>query len=164
MNPKPSTPPPAPELSASNEQLDLRAVLRALQLVRDGDFRARLPGDWSGLGGKIAATFSGMVSANARMESELLRIGQVVGKQGKTRQRVSSKNRVGAWAGMEDSVNTLIDDLVWPTAEVTRAIGAVVKGDLSQTMRLEGEGKALEGEFLRTATIVNTMIEQMSAF
>src|SRR5436190_2071534 len=128
---------PAPEPPANTGQIDLRAVLRALQLVRDGDFSARLPGDWSGLGGKIADTFNEMVSGNARMESDLLRIGQVVGKQGKTSQRVSSKNRVGAWAGMEDSVNTLIDDLVWPTAEVTRAIGAVVKGDLSQTMRLE---------------------------
>src|SRR5688572_21751874 len=165
MNPKPSTPPQVgPQAPADSDAIDLRQVLRALQLVRDGDFSARLPGEWSGLGGKIADTFNEMVAANARMESELLRIGEVVGKQGKTRQRVSSKNRVGAWAGMEDSVNTLIDDLVWPTAEVTRAIGAVVKGDLSQTMRLEVEGKAIEGEFLRSATIVNTMIEQMSAF
>src|SRR5215510_8467313 len=65
---------------------------------------------------------------------------------------------------MESSVNVLIDDLLWPTAEVTRSIAAVAKGDLSQTMRLEVEGRPLEGEFLRTANIVNTMIEQMSSF
>ena len=65
---------------------------------------------------------------------------------------------------MEVSVNTLIDDLLWPTAEVTRSIAAVAKGDLSQTMRLEVDGRPLEGEFLRSATIVNTMIEQMSVF
>ena len=61
-------------------------------------------------------------------------------------------------------VNTLIDDLLWPTTEVTRTITAVAKGDLSQTMPLEVDGRPLEGEFLRSATVVNAMIQQMSAF
>ena len=34
----------------------------------------------------------------------------------------------GAWGEMENSVNTLIDDLLWPTTEVTRAIAAVAQG------------------------------------
>ena len=148
----------------TGEALDLRQLLRALQAVRDGDFSARLPGDGTGLGGKIADTFNEIVGANQRMAGELERVGEVVGKRGKTRQRVSVGHRSGAWGGMEESVNTLIDDLLWPTAEVTRAIGAVAKGDLSQTMRLDLEGRPLEGEFLRSATIVNTMIEQMSVF
>ena len=65
---------------------------------------------------------------------------------------------------METSVNTLIDDLLWPTHEVTRAIAAVAKGDLLQTVRLDVDGRPLEGEFLRSATIVNTMIEQLGVF
>src|SRR5207302_1576972 len=65
---------------------------------------------------------------------------------------------------MEGSINTLIDDLLWPTTEVTRAIAAVAQGDLLQTMRLEVDGRPLKGEFLRSATIVNTMIKQLSVF
>src|SRR6202012_4902449 len=61
-------------------------------------------------------------------------------------------------------LNTLIDDLVWPTTEVTRAIGAVAKGDLSQAMALEADGHALEGEFLHSARLVNRMIDQLSVF
>ncbi|WP_415922980.1 HAMP domain-containing protein [Steroidobacter sp.] len=72
--------------------------------------------------------------------------------------------RSGAWGDMEGAFNTLIDDLLWPTAEVTRTITAVAKGDLSQTVRLEVDGRPLKGEFLRSATIVNTMIEQMGLF
>src|SRR5690606_14875813 len=64
----------------------------------------------------------------------------------------------------ESSLNTLIDDLVWPTAETTRTISAVAKGDLSQLMRLEVDGRPVKGEFLRSATIVNSMIEQMRGF
>src|SRR5215470_10977778 len=148
----------------SAESVELREVLRALRAVRDGDFSVRLPNEWTGIGGKIADTFNDIVTTNERIASELERVGQAVGKQGKTRQRVRVERRSGAWGEMEASVNALIDDLLWPTTEVTRAIGAVAKGDLSQTIRLEVEGRPLEGEFLRSASIVNTMIEQMNVF
>ncbi len=147
-----------------DSQLDLRRLLRALQAVRDGDFSVRLAGDQTGLAGKIADTFNEIVTCNERLAGELERAGQIVGKDGKTRHRMSSDRRSGAWGAMEASVNTLIDDLLWPTTEVTRTISAVAKGDLQQTMSLEVSGRPLKGEFLRSATIVNTMIEQMSAF
>ena len=65
---------------------------------------------------------------------------------------------------MEVSVNTLVDDLLRPTTEVTRAIAAVAKGNLTQTVQLDVDGRPLEGEFLRSATIVNTMIQQLGVF
>jgi len=143
---------------------ELSELLRALQAVRDGDFSVRLPGDWTGLEGKIADTFNEIVASNARMASELERVGTVVGKQGQTRQRVKFGRPTGSWGEMEASVNTLIDDLLWPTTEVTRALAAVAKGDLLQTVRLDVDGRPLEGEFLRSATIVNKMIEQLGVF
>jgi HAMP domain-containing protein/CheY-like chemotaxis protein/signal transduction histidine kinase len=132
--------------------------------VQAGDFSARVSGDWEGIHGKLADAFNDIIAANERMASELKRIGYGVGKQGKTRQRFSLGGRGGAWENMEDSVNTLIEDLLWPTQDVTRTIAAVAKGDLSQTMSLDVEGRPLEGAFLRSATIVNTMIEQLSVF
>jgi HAMP domain-containing protein/CheY-like chemotaxis protein/signal transduction histidine kinase len=149
---------------AEEATLDLRRLLRALQAVRDGDFSVRLAGDQTGLAGKVADTFNEIVTSNERLARELERAGQIVGKDGKTRHRLACDRRSGAWGAMETSVNTLIDDLLWPTTEVTRTISAVAKGDLQQTMSLEVSGRALKGEFLRSATIVNTMIEQMSAF
>jgi len=144
--------------------LDLKKLLRALQAARDGDFSVRLAADQTGLGGKIADAFNEMVSANQRLCQELERAGQLVGKEGKTRIRVSSERRTGAWGAMESSVNTLIDDLLWPTTEVTRTITAVAKGDLTQSMRLEADGRPLKGEFLRSANVVNEMITQMGVF
>src|SRR5262249_24544817 len=138
--------------AAPDTPVDLRKLLAALQAVRDGDFSVRLPSDQTGLGGKVADTFNEIVTSNQRMARELERAGQAVGKDGKTRHRVSSDRRPGAWGAMEASVNTLIDDLLWPTTEVTRTIAAVAKGDLSQTMRLEADGRPLEGEFRRAAT------------
>ena len=57
-----------------------------------------------------------------------------------------------------------MDDLVRPTAEIARTIGAVAKGDLGQAMELEVDGRVLKGEFLRSAKLVNTMVDQLNAF
>src|SRR5882724_7875243 len=143
---------------------ELHDLLNALQSMRVGDFSVRMPGNEIGILGKIADTFNEIVAANQRMAQQLERVGHVVGREGKTRQRVKFGLSHGAWGEMETSVNTLIDDLLWPTTEVTRAISAVAQGDLLQTVRLEVDGRPLEGEFLRSATIVNTMIKQLSVF
>ena len=81
-----------------------------------------MTGDHLGIEGKIADTFNEIVAANQRMAQQLERVGQVVGREGKTRQRVKFDLAGGSWADMEGSVNTLIDDLLWPTREVTRAV------------------------------------------
>src|ERR1700743_1091218 len=124
------------------------ALLRALQAMRAGDFSVRMAGDQTGLAGKIADTFNDIVAANERMAQQLERVGDVVGKEGKTRQRVKFGLASGSWADMEGSVNTLIDDLLWPTREVTRAVAAVAQGDLLQTVKLDVDGRPLGGEFL----------------
>jgi HAMP domain-containing protein/CheY-like chemotaxis protein/signal transduction histidine kinase len=142
----------------------LTELLHALQAMRVGDFSARMAGDRVGLIGKIADTFNDIVATNQRMAQQLERVGQVVGREGRTRQRVRLGLSDGAWGEMESSVNSLIDDLLWPTTEVTRAIAAVAQGDLLQTVQLDVDGRPLKGEFLRSAEIVNTMIKQLNVF
>ncbi|MGA0597656.1 HAMP domain-containing protein [Enterovirga sp. CN4-39] len=132
--------------------------------MRLGDFSVRLPTHHTGIAGKIADAFNDIVAANERMAKELEQVGQVVGRDGKTRNRVRFGTAHGAWGDMEESVNTLIDDLLWPTTAVTRTITAVAKGDLLQTVPLDVDGRPLKGEFLRSATIVNAMIKQLSVF
>src|ERR1700761_731186 len=150
--------------AAIDENFDLSALLKALQAMRIGDFSVRLESDQTGLAGKVADVFNEIVAANERMAQQLELVGQVVGRDGKTRQRVKFGLLHGAWGEMEGSINTLIDDLLWPTTAVTQAIAAVAQGDLLQTVRLDVDGRQLKGEFLRSATIVNTMIKQLSVF
>jgi HAMP domain-containing protein/CheY-like chemotaxis protein/predicted transcriptional regulator len=150
--------------ATGSEQPDLQELLGALQAMKGGDFSVRMRSDQVGIAGKIADAFNEIVATNQRMAEQLEKVGEQVGKEGKTRQRVKFGQSIGAWAGMESSVNTLIDDLLWPTAEVTRAIAAVAQGDLLQTVHLDVEGRPLKGEFLRSANIVNTMIKQLSVF
>jgi HAMP domain-containing protein/CheY-like chemotaxis protein len=161
--PAPGTPSMVPP-SAKRLSLDPQSLLAALQSVRAGDFSVRLPGDRTGLDGKIADTFNDIVAANQRMAEELRRVGETVGREGKTRRRAKFGRDEGAWGEMEGSFNTLLDDLLWPTTEMTRAVSAVARGDLLTMVRLDVEGRPLEGEFLRSATIVNSMIQQLGVF
>ncbi|MGE0578403.1 HAMP domain-containing protein [Reyranella sp.] len=143
---------------------DLHELQNALEAVRAGDFSVRLPARRDGELGRIAVLFNEIVGANQTMAQQLERIGKSVGAQGRTRQRVKFGISTAQWGEMESSVNGLIDDLVWPTTEVTRVISAVAQGDLLQTVRLDVDGRPLKGEFLRSASIVNTMIKQLSVF
>ena len=95
--------------------------------------------------GKVAEVFNEVVDLNERMAEELARLRQSVGKQGKLKQRASLGDVRGFWKDSIGSVNALIDDLVHPTSETARVIGAVAQGDLSQTMALEVDDRPLEG-------------------
>src|SRR3954462_3609928 len=98
-----------PPSAAHSSEAELRELLHVLSAVRDGDFSVRVPGHWTGLVGKIADTVNDLVGANQAMATQIERVGQVVGREGRTRQRVRFAHNAGAWSEMETSFNTLID-------------------------------------------------------
>src|SRR5205809_158722 len=161
--PSTRTRPRKPSQPNGNE-FDTRQLLAALMAFKRGDFSARLPEDWTGLSGKIADTFNTVIETNERMTQELERIVNVVGKEGRITERASLNNVSDSWADAIGCINVLIEDLLRPTSEMARVIGAVAKGDLSQSMATKIDAQPLKGEFLRTAKIVNTMVDQLGAF
>jgi len=141
-----------------------RQLLAALMAFSSGEFGVRLPADWSGVDARIAEAFNQSIANAERITSEAARLSNTVGKEGRLTQRISAPGAIGSWAAQVDSFNTLIDDLVRPTSDIARTIGAVAKGDLGLPMDLQVDGRPLKGEFLRSAKLVNTMIEQLSVF
>src|SRR5215469_1278248 len=114
----------------AGEHRTLEVLLDALEAMSVGDFSVRLPSNQAGIAGKVADRFNQIVTANERMAKQLEEVGQVVGQEGKTRKRVRLDHSHGAWGEMEESINSLIDDLLWPTTAVTHTIAAVARGDL----------------------------------
>ena len=82
--------------AADGDPVDLPLILASLHSMRDGDFSVRLPGAWTGIAGKIADTFNDIVAANQQMARELTRVGQAVGKEGRTRERAKFRASRGA--------------------------------------------------------------------
>jgi HAMP domain-containing protein/CheY-like chemotaxis protein/signal transduction histidine kinase len=141
-----------------------RLLLRTLSAVKKGDFKVRMPVEFTGSMGKIADTLNDIIELSQRSADEIERISNVVGKEGKLNQRATLNGASGAWNVYADAVNSLVSDLVQPTNEISRVIGAVAKGDLTRTMAIEFDGRPLKGEFLRTAKTVNTMVDQLGSF
>jgi len=148
----------------ADDQIDGDQLLMALMGLKKGDFNIRLPLGWTGLGGKVADTFNQVAEMMGQSTEDLSRISRVVGRDGRIQERLPVGHLTGHWAERVNSVNTLIDSLAHPISETGRVIGAVAKGDLSQTMAMEIEGRKLEGDFLRMAKTVNTMVNQLGAF
>lgn len=85
--------------SAEPDSPDLALILERLQSMRDGEFSVRLPRSWTGITGKIADCFNDIAMANQKIATELKHVGQVVGKEGRTRQRAKFNESRGAWGG-----------------------------------------------------------------
>jgi HAMP domain-containing protein/CheY-like chemotaxis protein len=142
----------------------LEDLLEQLQRLQAGDFAARLPEVGDPLMADVARAFNGIAHRNARLAEEVVRVSTTVGRHGRMTDRTALPEAAGDWGRTVDAVNTLITDLTTPTMEVARVLGAVARGDLSQKMVLEIDGKSVQGEFLRIGTTVNTLVDQLSAF
>jgi HAMP domain-containing protein len=150
--------------AAAAEAVPMSLLLKSMRAYKKGDFTVRMPLDLTGVSGEIADAFNDVIDQSDRLAKELARLNGAVGKEGRLGQRASIGEVSGAWKSQVDQLNGLIEDLIAPTAEVGRVIGAVASGDLEQTMALEIDGRPLKGEFLRTAKVVNGMVEQLGSF
>jgi methyl-accepting chemotaxis protein len=150
------------EDSAASDSI--RRMLPVLLALAEGDFSARLPIDWIGVDGKVADAVNRLAGRMQRFNESLLRIRDEVGRNGRINERMTLAGAEGDWEETVEAVNSMVDDLSRPTLEMGRVIGAVAKGDLSQAMPEEVYGRPLQGEYLRTAKLVNGMVEQLAAF
>ena len=139
--------------------VDAKILLGVLAQVHEGDFTARMPLDWTGVAGKIADGLNDVIIANEVLGTELARVSELVGKQGKLSQRVVLGGATQSWSGSIESVNSLIDDLVRPTIEMQRVIGAVADGDLSKKVSAD-----VRGEMLELKNTINAMVDQLNGF
>ena len=141
------------------ESFDPEVLLTVLSDVKAGDFTARMPVHWTGVGGKVADRLNDIIGANQALGDELERVSRVVGKEGKLNQRVSFKGTDQVWGRCIESVNSLIEDLVRPSNEMQRVIGAVADGDLSMKVSAD-----VQGEMLELKNTINDMVDQLRGF
>ncbi len=148
-----------PKPPISSDAVDAKALLSVLAKVKEGDFTARMPLEWTGVAGKVADGFNDVIIANQALETELGRVSRVVGKQGELSQRLILRGATQSWSGSVESVNSLIEALVRPTSEMQRVIGAVADGDLSKKVSAD-----VRGEMLDLKNTINAMVDQLNGF
>ena len=141
------------------QTLDAEVLLLVLSDVNGGDFTARMPVHWTGVAGKVADGLNALVAGNQALATELERVSHVVGKEGRLSQRVAVGGADRMWGSCMNSVNSLIEDLVRPSNEMQRVIGAVAAGDLSKKVSVE-----VQGEMLELKNTINAMVDQLNGF
>jgi signal transduction histidine kinase/CheY-like chemotaxis protein/HAMP domain-containing protein len=146
-------------MTSSPDQLDEVVLLGVLADVESGDFSVRMPLEWTGMAGKIADRLNNVIAANETLRTELEKVSRAVGKEGKLSQRLALRGSDQVWSSSAESVNSLIDDLVYPTSEMQRVVGAVADGDLSK--KITGD---VHGEMLVLKHTVNAMVDQLNGF
>ncbi|MFC3447879.1 HAMP domain-containing protein [Amycolatopsis speibonae] len=146
------------------DEATLERLLSAARDLGDGNFRRRFVAHGDGLAAQLAGAFNDIAERNQRLVTELLRVREAVGKEGRLTERVAAEIGPGGWATAVDVVNGLIEDVSRPTAELNRVLGAVAEGDLSAPMPLEVGGRPLQGQFAEVAKTVNGLIKQLSRF
>jgi CheY-like chemotaxis protein/signal transduction histidine kinase/HAMP domain-containing protein len=153
-----------PDAVSTPPSRSLAQLLTAMEALEAGDFSVRVALDGDPLMTRVSDAFNRIAALNDRMAGEMVRVSTTVGREGQMADRASLGSVSGGWASNIASMNSLITDLMQPTTEVARVLGAVARGDLSQKMVLEIGNKSLQGEFLRIGTTVNTMVDQLSSF
>jgi signal transduction histidine kinase/HAMP domain-containing protein/ActR/RegA family two-component response regulator len=146
-------------MSGTTDQLDEAVLLGVLSDLEDGDFSVRMPLGWTGVAGKIADRLNNVIAANETLGSELAEVSRVVGKEGRLSRRLVLRGSDKVWHATAASVNGLIEDLVRPTSEMQRVVGAVADGDLSK--KITGD---VHGELLELKNTVNAMVDQLNGF
>jgi HAMP domain-containing protein/signal transduction histidine kinase/DNA-binding response OmpR family regulator len=156
--------PPTRTNGHTKEALDRRQLLGALRAFKRGELSVRLPDDLAGLDGQICEAFNDVVQFADMLSIEVVELQRTVGIEGRTHKRLGKTAARGGWSAYTTGVNGLLDDVTAHTADVARVLTAVAKGDLSQTIDIEGEEAALRGDFLRHAKLVNGMVSQLASF
>ena len=145
--------------TVGTDAIDNATMLGVLAQVKEGDFTARMPLDWTGVAGKVADSFNDIIIANQALETELARVSQTVGKEGELSQRALLGGSGQTWSRSVGAINNLIEALVRPTSEMQRVIGAVADGDLSKKISAD-----VRGEMLDLKNTINAMVDQLNGF
>jgi len=139
-------------------------IARVISAVARGDLEQTMEIEDGGgpLRGEFlrhAKIVNGMVARLAQFGSEVTRVAQEVGGEGKLGAQARVHGVSGVWKDLTDSVNLMASNLTSQVREIARVTTAVAQGDLTKTITID-----VKGEILELKNTINTMVEQLRAF
>src|SRR5207245_1445245 len=108
---------------------------------------------------ELKNTINTMVDQLSSFASEVTRVAREVGTDGKLGGQATVKGIGGVWKDLTDNVNTLAGNLTVQLRDVSKVATAIAKGDLTQKITVD-----VRGELLQIKHVVNTMLDQLTAF
>ncbi|MDX2092642.1 MAG: HAMP domain-containing protein [Kofleriaceae bacterium] len=157
-------------VSAVNEVIEdltghANEIARVVTAVARGDLEQTMDLEEGGDGPRRgeflrhARIVNGMVARLAQFGSEVTRVAQEVGGEGKLGAQARVQGVSGVWKDLTDSVNLMASNLTSQVREIARVTTAVAQGDLTKTITID-----VKGEILELKNTINTLVEQLRAF
>src|SRR5262249_35826408 len=84
---------------------EVEQFVDALKAIKQGDFSVRLQWSREGILGHAGELLNDIVALNQHTANELLRVGEIVGQEGRMTERVSVGPASGSWAASMNAVN-----------------------------------------------------------
>jgi len=121
----------------------------------DESFQIPVSGDFK----LMAETINKTIDNLNIFASEVTRVAQEVGTEGKLGGQASVPNVGGIWKDLTDNVNNMASNLTVQVRDIANVATAVAKGDLSQKITVD-----VKGEFLQLKQNLNQMVDSLNLF
>jgi methyl-accepting chemotaxis protein len=125
---------------ASNLTDQVRNISKVAIAISAGDLTQRITVEAKGEVLLLKETMNKMVDDLNRLASEVSRVAQVAGKEGRLNERANVEGVGGSWKDIVDKLNNLINSIATPVQEVIRLAVALSMGDVSQRVSIETQG------------------------
>ncbi|TMC62316.1 MAG: HAMP domain-containing protein [Chloroflexota bacterium] len=151
------------ELNERNAK-NLSGVARVIGAVAEGDLFQTMEMELDGrpLEGQFlrtARTVNAMVHQLRSFTSEVTRVAEEVGTQGKLGGQAQVKGAAGVWKDLTDNVNLMAANLTAQVRNIATVTTAVANGDLSKKITVD-----VRGEILELKDTINVMVDQLNGF
>ena len=151
------------ELNQRNAR-NLSGVARVIGAVAEGDLFQTMDLEMDGRPLesqflRTARTVNSMVRQLRSFTSEVTRVAEEVGTEGKLGGQARVKGVAGVWKDLTDNVNSMASNLTAQVRSIAEVTTAVATGDLSKKITVD-----VRGEILELKNTINVMVDQLNAF
>ncbi|MDE5096943.1 MAG: HAMP domain-containing protein, partial [Trichodesmium sp. St16_bin4-tuft] len=138
-----------------------REVSLVLEAVANGDLSKKINFQFEGKPlneefYRIGSIVNQIVDKLNSFSSEVTRVAQEVGTEGKLGVQAKVEGLSGVWKELTDNVNGMADHLTLQVRNIAEVATAVAQGDLTQKITVDAQGEILE-----LKTTLNQMVDQL---
>ncbi|HZF30225.1 MAG TPA: response regulator, partial [Gammaproteobacteria bacterium] len=126
---------------AANLTSQVRAIVKVVTAVADGDLSQKLTFDAKGEVAALADTINGMTDTLRTFADQVTTVAREVGVEGRLGGQANVPGAAGTWKHLTANVNLLAANLTTQVRAIAEVATAVTKGDLTRSIQVDAKGE-----------------------
>jgi CheY-like chemotaxis protein/signal transduction histidine kinase/HAMP domain-containing protein len=129
---------------AANLTSQVRAIVKVVTAVANGDLAQKLTFDAKGEVAALADTINGMTDTLATFAAQVTTVAREVGVEGRLGGQANVPGAAGTWQDLTANVNLLAANLTTQVRAIANVATAVTKGDLTRSIQVDAKGEVAD--------------------